>query len=355
MVIAAVVGLITSAAACAVAIGVLRHLGALDVPNARSSHGRATIRGAGVGVACGTVTGVVAAVALYGGTGWPMRATSILVAASLSAGVIGLVDDLRDGTSFRVRLAVQVIVVSSAVLALGAGDTDLPWSALLLAGAVVGVVGYVNAFNFMDGINGISGGAAFVAGVMFAVVGRLEGLLLLEAGGAALAAACLGFLPFNVPTARAFLGDVGSYFIGAWIALLAFVAILAGVPLDVVLAPLALYLADVGFTLASRVRRGEAWHTAHRDHAYQRLAASGLGHMGTTALVLSFILGLSGLGLLSLRMPAWRAAAWPAMVGLLAAYLAAPALVRRHQGRTQPAGSPSAAHHDRVSEGPGSR
>lgn len=326
-------GFLTSIASCALAIRCLRRLQILDVPNARSSHGRPTVRGAGIGVACGTVVGALASIALAGGPGWPWRATFAIVIATLCAAAIGLADDLRSGISFRVRLLGQATVAVGAVASLGVGATPVPWGALLAVGGVVGVVGYVNAFNFMDGINGISGVTGFVAGALFAVVGHLEELPLLAAGGAALASACIGFLPFNAPHARAFLGDVGSYFIGAWIALLAYLAAAAGVPLDVVLAPLALYLADVGTTLATRVWRGEQWHAAHRDHAYQRLVGAGLSHMETAFLVLIVSLGLAGLGLVSLRMSAGWAVAWPAMAVLLAGYLAAPSLVERQRSR----------------------
>jgi len=266
----------------------------------------------------------------------------VLVLASLSAGVIGLADDLTHGISFRVRLVAQVVVASAVVAALGVGDVTMPLRAPLAIVVLVGIVGYVNAFNFMDGINGISGVTGLVAGGMFAVVGILEGLPLLEAAGAALAAACVGFLPFNLPTARAFLGDVGSYFIGAWIAVIAYAGVLAGVRLDVAGAPLALYLADVGFTLGSRVLRGEAWHAAHCDHAYQRLATRGLGHSGTTAVVLAISVALCGLGLVSLRLPAWRFIAWLAAACLLAGYLGAPFLLQRHHDRQARAGLRSA-------------
>jgi len=279
--------------------------------------------------------------------------------ASLAAGAIGLVDDVRGGISFQVRFAAQVAVAAVAVVVLGTGVSVLPVG-VLLAGAAIGVVGYINAFNFMDGINGISVASAVVAGAMFAVVGRLENLALLQAGGVAITAACVGFLPFNFPTARAFLGDVGSYFIGAWIAILAYIAVLAGVRLDVVGAPLALYVADVGFTLAARVRRGEQWHAAHRDHVYQKLASGGLGHTFTTLVVLATSTALSALGLVSLCAPAWRPVAWLAMAILLGAYLAAPSLLGRQQRRAKAIRSGGATGEGpippsaRAPEGPGS-
>jgi len=331
VVVAVAAGLVTSLLVCAAALSALRRLGVVDVPNDRSSHGRPTVRGVGVGVACGGVLGLLAAgAAAAAPAAWSWRTASVLLAAAVGLGAIGFVDDLRGGTSFRIRLLGQVVVAAAAAISLGPLGSAPAWRAAVLGAAVIWIVGYVNAFNFMDGINGISAVTAVVTGVMFAVVGRREGLPVLEAGGAALAAASLGFLPFNLPTARAFFGDAGSYFLSTWIAVLAYVAVLSGVRWDVVLAPLALYLADVGVTLLLRLRRGEQWHAAHRDHVYQKLAAGGLGHIGTTLVVLAGTTALSALGLASPRAPGWRALAWSAMAALVGAYLVAPTLLRRH-------------------------
>lgn len=336
--VAAVVGLITSVAACATATILLRRLGVMDVPNTRSSHAWPIVRGVGIGTAFGCAAGLLTAGSLASTT-WPWRSAATLVLGSLGAGAIGLVDDLRGGTSFKIRLGGQVGVASAAALLLGAGDVPSAWRAVVLVVGAVWIVGYVNAFNFMDGINGISGVSACVAGATFAVVGGLESLPMLEAGGAALAAASLGFLPFNFPAARAFLGDVGSYFLGAWIALLAYLAAINGVHLAAVAAPLVLYLVDVGFTLVTRLLRGEQWHAAHRDHTYQRLAAGGLGHTATTLMVLTTTVALAALGLASMQAPGWRAVIWPAGIALLGAYLAAPWLLgRRHGSQSARAG-----------------
>ena len=325
--IAAGVGLVTSVVMCAAAIAILRRLGVVDVPNPRSSHAQPTVRGVGIGVALASLAGFLTAGSMVDTT-WPWRTAWILAIASVSAGAVGLVDDLFSGISVWVRLAAQVVVASGAVVGAGAGEVDSPWRVVLLGVAVLGFVGHVNAFNFMDGINGISSVSAIIAGCMFAIVGVLERMPLLQAGGAALAAASLGFLPFNFPRARAFLGDVGSYFLGAWIILLAYAAALAGVNLETVVAPLALYLADVGFTLVMRICRGKQWHTAHRDHVYQRLSAGGLGHTGTTLIVLTTSVAISALGLAALQAPAWRVLSMSLMAFLLITYLALPFLLR---------------------------
>src|SRR5690606_15026464 len=107
-------------------------------------------------------------------------------------------------------------VVVAAVGAFPLVDGLQPGAAgVALAGAAaVWIVAYVNAFNFMDGINGISVAQAAVAGTAWALVGWWQDLPLVTAAGSIVAAAAVAFAPFNFPRARVFLGDAGSYFLG---------------------------------------------------------------------------------------------------------------------------------------------
>ncbi len=145
---------------------------------------------------------------------------------------------------------------------------------------------YVNAFNFMDGINGISGVSAAAAGAWFLLLGGTGSVTPLAAGGAALLGAALGFLPWNTGGARMFLGDVGSYFLGIFVGALVVVGVVAGFAPPIVAAPLLPYLADTGWTLMWRLRRGHPWREAHRDHAYQRLVDAGWSHGQVASFVL---------------------------------------------------------------------
>jgi UDP-N-acetylmuramyl pentapeptide phosphotransferase/UDP-N-acetylglucosamine-1-phosphate transferase len=182
----------------------------------------------------------------------------------LVAGV-GLVDDHRP-LSARLRLAVHA--VAGLVFALGAAGTfgDLK----IALAAFVAVMVLTNVWNFMDGINGLAASQAVVVGSMLALAAGGTWALL----GLALVAACLGFLPFNFPRARIFLGDVGSGALGFTLAAL-FTAALAAMPDSgvVLLIPLSAFLVDAGLTLARRVLRRERWWTAHTQHAYQQWAA----------------------------------------------------------------------------------
>jgi UDP-N-acetylmuramyl pentapeptide phosphotransferase/UDP-N-acetylglucosamine-1-phosphate transferase len=152
----------------------------------------------------------------------------------------------------------------------------------------------------MDGINGISSFTAIAAGATFALLGNYADVEVLEYGGIAIAAALLGFLPFNFPWARIFLGDVGSYSIGAWLAMLAVIGLRADLPPEAVFAPLALYLADTASTLVRRTTRGDKLFEPHREHTYQRLVDGGWGQSVMSLVVFACVLACSAFGSLSL-------------------------------------------------------
>jgi UDP-N-acetylmuramyl pentapeptide phosphotransferase/UDP-N-acetylglucosamine-1-phosphate transferase len=269
----------------------LRRRRVLDHPNQRSSHQVAVPRGAGVAPAIGVLTGLAVTSGLSGTTRLAVAGTAVGFAA------IGLADDVRGGRGVPpfTRLALQLAV--SAVAAAWLGPiVALPVVALWLAA-------YVNAYNFMDGINGIAIGQAVVAGVAWLLIGEARHVPAVADGGALVAAAGFGFLPLNFPTARAFLGDVGSYFLGGW-------------------------LAATATTLAWRVAGGQRWYEAHRDHAYQRLVRGGWSHTGTTAAATAVMASCALLGAVSLSGSlVARAAADATLLAVLAGYVAAPALV----------------------------
>ena len=275
-------------------IAALRQRAILDKPNLRSAHVVPTPRGGGAAIVVGCAGGLCGAAIL--GVSLPLALAAI---AGLFA-AIGLAEDIS-GVPAKARLALQAMAAVLIVPWLVASVDGPTWWALAVgAGSAFGLVAYVNAFNFMDGINGISAAQAIIAGATFAAVGAVEGLPALQLGGLLIAAASLGWAPFNFPHARVFLGDVGSYFIGAWLAGCALLALASSVPPEAVLAPLALYLADTGTTLVKRVARGAVWHESHADHTFQRLYRRGWSHARTTGVVAACLAIMSGLGLLTL-------------------------------------------------------
>lgn len=262
-----------------VLIGVLTRRAVLDRPNARSSHAVPVPRGGGIAV--------VAAVAV--GWGWlaldPSGAVlarwlSPLVAGLALAG-ISFVDDLRT-LGAGLRLGVQAAAVAAGLWALGGHGAlaavapvwiDLPLTAL-------GWLWFVNLYNFMDGIDGITGTETLCIGIGLAGLAVL-GLAPATVAGPALvlAAGAVGFLVWNWHPAKIFLGDVGSVPVGYLLGfLLVMVAGQGVVGMVVALILPLVYLVDATVTLARRVARGESPAQAHREHVYQRAVIAGASH-----------------------------------------------------------------------------
>ena len=273
----------------------------LDYPNSRSSHDRPTARGGGVAI---IITILLVTLSLP--EAWAARQTLALLSAALVLTVVSLIDDLKSVSAFW-RLGCHAAAAITWLVTLwpliaggdspGFGWIDFIRGILLL----FWLAGYTNAFNFMDGINGLAAGQAVVTGIGTAVIATLG------AGGATefpvllsflLAGAALGFLPHNFPRARMFMGDVGSAPLGFLLAALALWIVVEygwqfAVPLFLLHAN---FVLDTGITLARRVLRGERWHEAHREHFYQRLVRAGKSHtfvagleMGLQAIVLALM------------------------------------------------------------------
>ncbi|MDR1237856.1 MAG: hypothetical protein LBK28_06425, partial [Propionibacteriaceae bacterium] len=182
---------------------VLRWLELLDVPNARSSHTIVTLRGGGLAPALTVLIAWLASLQTSGPGWWT-------VLAALGFAALGLTEDLRH-LSVRVRLAGQFGIGLLAGLGLATALGWPVWVSPLLGLAAIFVV---NAANFMDGINGISGYQGIVLGASAFIIGILRQDFALAGLGAVVFGAFTGFLPWNFPKARMFLGDVGSYLLG---------------------------------------------------------------------------------------------------------------------------------------------
>lgn len=293
----------------------------LDVPNGRSSHSAPTPRGAGVAQLGGVLGGLV-------GAGVPGG----LLAGVVGFSLLGAVDDVRS-TPAGFRLIGQIgLSIITILLLTVQGAVGAPLI-LGLSGAVI-VVLMVNSSNFMDGINGISAAHGIVFGVVFFIL--LEGSTSDVWGllGLALAGASLAFLPWNWRArARLFLGDSGSYLLGAATGLLIVGAWASGMNPVVALAPVTIYLVDVLVTLFRRLMRGEHLATAHRDHAYQQLILLGWTHRWTS----TFVAGLSAMcGLLAVVTQRGSMSVWIMMLGLAGlslAYLSTPMVLRKRSRR----------------------
>lgn len=275
----------------------------VDQPGERRSHSVATPRGGGIAVVLAVLLGVALLMLHFPGNSTLLAcfALGLLLVAG-----IGWLDDHRP-LSAAWRLAVQAV----AGLVLGWGVYASGSGVLPAALAVLLVLVLVNVWNFMDGIDGLAASQALLAAMAFAWV--------LGAGpwawiALALAAGLAGFLPFNFPRARIFLGDVGSGAIGYILAGLVLAAGLQRPGASLLLAlPLTAFLADSALTLASRIIRRERWWTPHLQHAYQGLARQ-VGHVPVTLAygLFSFGAGLSMVWAIGWRPQAsiWMCLAW---------------------------------------------
>jgi UDP-GlcNAc:undecaprenyl-phosphate GlcNAc-1-phosphate transferase len=315
------------AGAEAVTIPLLRRAAVIDVPGQRSSHTIPTPRGGGIPIAAG----LLVAAGLIGGTN-----AAVFAFAVAAFGLLGFAEDLCGlavGSRLIMHAAGGTMVTVLLVSDLAGPSTVLVMLIVLVA---VWITGFVNVFNFMDGVNGISGAHALIAGVVFAGLGwwRHDGFL--APAGAAVAVSALAFLPWNVGQARVFLGDVGSYALGAALATLVAYAVLHGIPVEATLGPLVLYIADTAWTLQRRIRAGERWLEPHRTHVYQRWCDAGWSHQRVTLTAAATTVLLSMLGAASVAGdPVLRTAADLAGTAVVALYLRSPALLARRLVREE--------------------
>lgn len=255
------------AAAHALILPQLRKRHVLDIPNHRSSHVTPTVRGGGLGIVAALVGGLVVGAALLHPEIVNLQAVIWFGVTVVAFAALGWAEDVR-GLTVASRLGGQAFIsVGAAMSAMALGG--LPLGLAVLA-AICGVF-YVNAANFMDGVNGISAGHGTVVGAYFATIGFLSDSAGLAVAGVVTAAAFLSFLPWNAPRARMFMGDVGSYALGASAWALCVFAVAVGTPLLVAVAPLIIYASDVVLTLLRRVRRRVRLFDAHREHTYQQV------------------------------------------------------------------------------------
>ncbi len=308
----------------------LKRLGVVDIPNDRSSHTTVVIRGMGVGVAAAILVALVLSLAT-GLIAVDRSLILIIVCMVAAAAMLGWVEDFR-GLSVRVRASVQLLIgaLGTAALATTIDDSSYWWMPI----GAIAVATYINAANFMDGINGISGMHGVVVGLFYSYAGILSDQLWLTVAGLVVAAAFAGFLPWNLGRGFVFLGDVGSYLLGASIAAIAVTGLLAGVYLEYLLSPVLIYLADTFTTFVRRARHGERLYAAHRQHVYQRLTDTGLSHVQVSLLVsvLSTMTGAAGFVLATAPAPLAVSSSLFAAV-VVALYLSSPryfrALARR--------------------------
>ena len=268
---------------CALAGLSLRYanwIGMVDTPSARRSHLHPTARGGGIAITLCMLLFLGLPVFAHSGSGIVILFCATLAAVSL----IGWLDDHKP-VAASIRFAVQLVAAATVVIFHGTVLNEASatqWAVLdLLIGlsVIMAICWNINLVNFMDGSNGLAAvNGLFCTAVWWWLLmgsGDAAGALV----AAVAAASILGFLPWNWPFGRLFMGDAGSYAIGFILAFLSAHAILADlVSIWLVLLIQAVFLVDSTATLVYRVIRGEQWYTPHREHAYQRLLTMGMSH-----------------------------------------------------------------------------
>ncbi len=256
----------------------------MDVANERSMHSVPTPRGGGAAIA---IVYLLSVLGLFlGGILPSSQAIGLGLGGLLIAGT-GWLDDRMD-LPFRVRLLIQAGSAALAVWALGGlTEMNLGFATLSLGWfgnlfAVITVVWLINLFNFMDGIDGMSGQeAVLVGGAMGFVLFKSE---VFGAAWAAwlLAAAAAGFLFWNWPPAKIFMGDVGSTLNGYSFGVLALIGLKSGVGMFVWLLIMGAFFCDATVTLICRILNKENPSQAHRTHAFQVAATQAKKHLPVT-------------------------------------------------------------------------
>jgi UDP-GlcNAc:undecaprenyl-phosphate GlcNAc-1-phosphate transferase len=292
--------------AAAIAWAMARWRPLMDAPNDRSSHVRPTPRGGGVGIVVAALCGWV----MFWSAGFGSRPAGApefgLAAGALVVALAGLMDDRRAQPA-SIKLGAQAL---AAGIAIGCGlaieRVALPGLGVVELGPLawpltfLWLVGLTNAFNFMDGLDGLAAATATIAAAALALVAQASGNGPVAALAWSLAAASAGFLLLNRPPARIFMGDVGSQFLGFAFAGL---GVLMAARMDdgggALLVPLLLFhfLFDTLLTAWRRWRRGAALWQAHREHLYQRLNRTGLSHGWVTLVVSAAALSAAALAL----------------------------------------------------------
>ncbi len=322
---------LVSFAATGLVLRILRERELFDHPIDRSSHTSPTPRGGGIAVVVLSLAALSAWSMWSGALYFPGPVTSgtgVVLLATAALAVTSWIDDLRTLSAVTRLVAHAAAVVAAMAWVSPHGlifQGLLPFWYDAVAAAFLWTW-FVNLFNFMDGIDGISGvEAASVSGGIALVAFLSPAADLSPWPGAALSAVTIGFLWWNWPPARIFLGDVGSVPLGFLLGWLLVETAAAGLWAPALILPL-YYLADATITLARRLLRRERIWQAHREHFYQLAVQRGRSHATVGLAVLCANLALIALAVAALSRP------WPALVA--AVFVVAMLLAWMRQGKT---------------------
>jgi UDP-GlcNAc:undecaprenyl-phosphate/decaprenyl-phosphate GlcNAc-1-phosphate transferase len=325
---AVVIGAVVSALATPLLAWVARRLGALDHPGGYKAHRGSTPLLGGLALAAGTACAVVWV--LPEGRREHVAGLAALAVGSLIILTAGLIDDFR-GLSPTRKFIWQLGAATAAGLCLALLGVRLnlflQWpSAPIIALTVLWVVGITNAMNFLDNMDGLCAGLGAIAAWALALTNLRSGEATVAAVAAALVGACIGFLPYNWPRARIFLGDTGSMLLGFLLAALSVMGVYtrgARIPVLAVFTPLFVLgvpVLDFALVIVLRVWAGHPPWSGDRRHISHRLVQRG---MRPAAAVATLWAAGAACALAALLLPTVGVAEAPVLLALLLCALGA--------------------------------
>jgi Fuc2NAc and GlcNAc transferase len=259
----------------------------IDTPNERSSHSVPTPRGGGVAVVCSYLLAL--AVLIYTQQLSVYIGLTLIVAGFVVA-LLGFLDDHGHINSM-LRLAIHFLVAIGVVISLGGfaevtvfNGVQLGFIANIIA--VLFLVWLLNLYNFMDGINGIASVEAITITVSMAILYFILNISLNSESLWLMAACVFGFLLWNFPKAKIFMGDACSGFLGLTLGILALIALKENLALFCAwIICMGVFVVDATYTLIKRVLSGYKMYDAHRSHSYQILSRRWGSHTPVTLIV----------------------------------------------------------------------
>lgn len=277
----------------------------LDYPNHRSLHRRPIPRSGGVAILAGIAIGTLAAFG-FNASG---SAVLLMLSIALSVGCISFLED-RHGVHLSLRITVHFLAALMLYsLGYSIASVELPglsWMfspSLAFIVSILFVVWMINLYNFMDGMDGFASGMGIIGFGSFAMLGWQAGDATFASASLLIASACLGFLVFNFPPAKIFLGDTGSSTLGFFVAGYSLWAAQANLfPLWVAGLIFSPFIIDATVTLGYRLLTGEKIWLPHKTHYYQKLVQRGWGHRRTLLAEYALMLGCSGSAILATRL-----------------------------------------------------
>ncbi len=274
--------------ACIICILMIKRVRIMDVPNGRSSHEVPIPKSGGIVIVITFLIGVIAIFLFGDATMISKKYFFGFLFSALLIATVSFYDDLTD-KPFIFKLIIQIIaaaiVIKSGVVI---HEVALPWTGKVQLGAIgilltfLWIIGLTNAYNFMDGLNGMAAGPAIINGLFFGFLSFSQGSTFVYIICYTIIAGALGFLVFNFPRPSLFMGDVGSAFLGFVFATLGIIAALYDHShTSLLVMPLLLfnYIYDTTFTFIRRLLRHENVFEAHRTHLYQLFNQLGHSHV----------------------------------------------------------------------------